>query len=120
MIKICATNTKIYSCLKSSPMIQKFTHDLIFHPRFKSSPMIQKFTHNSKFYQLLQISPMIKIFANNYKFFFKSMLSFLYHEKYSFQIYRNTNNKNKEIQILELQKYNLQIYRNTNYRNTKY
>ena len=41
------------------------------------------------------------------------------HEKYSFQIYRNTNNKNKEIQITELQKYNLQIYRNTNYSNTE-
>ena len=45
--------------------------------------------------------------------FVKSMLPCLYHEKYSFQIYRNTNNKNKEIQIIELQKYNLQIYRNT-------
>ena len=52
--------------------------------------------------------------------FVKSMLPFLYHEKYSFQIYRNTNNKNKEIQISEIQKYNLQIYRNTNYRNTNY
>ena len=81
--------------------------------------MIQKFTHNSKFYPLLQISPMIEIFANNYKFFFKSMLSFLYHEKYSFQICRNTNNKNIEIQITDLQKYNLQIYRNTYYSNTE-
>ena len=63
---------------------------------------------------------MIKIIANNWKLFFNSMLSFLYREKYSCQIYRITNYKNKEIQILELQKYNLQIYRNTNYRNTKY
>ena len=45
------------------------------------------------------------------------MLPFLYHEKYSFQI-TDTNNKNKEIQISELQKYNLQIYRNTNDSNT--
>ena len=97
-------------------MIQKFTHDLIFHPRFKSSPMIQKFTHNSKFYQLLQISHMIKNFANNYKLFFKSMLSILYHEKYSFQIYRNTNKKKlrntnfriTDIQLADLQKYKLQ------------
>ena len=51
--------------------------------------------------------------------FFKSMLSFLYHEKYSFQIYRNTSNKNKEIQVFEFQKYNLEIYRNKNYRNKK-
>ena len=28
---------------------------------------------------------------------------FPYHEKYSFQIYRKINNKNKEIQIAELQ-----------------
>ena len=39
--------------------------------------------------------------------FVKSVVSFLYHEKYSLQIYRNTNNKNKEIQIFEWQKYNL-------------
>ena len=75
---------------------------------------MQKFTHISKFY------PLLEIFANNYKFFLKSMLLFLYHENYSFHIYRNTNNKNKEIQILEFQKYDLQIYRNTNYRNTKH
>ena len=47
------------------------------------------------------------------------MLPFLYNEKYSFQIYRNTNNQNKEIQISELEKYNLQIYRNKNYSKTE-
>ena len=41
--------------------------------------------------------------------FVKSMLPFLYHEKYNFQIYINTNYKNKEILISELQKYILQI-----------
>ena len=48
------------------------------------------------------------------------MLSFLYHEKYSFQIYRNTNTKNKEIQnfgITEIQ--NVWKYRNTTYRLTE-
>ena len=34
--------------------------------------------------------------------FVKSMLPFLYHDKYSFQIYRNTNNKNKETTVLHL------------------
>ena len=48
-----------------------------------------------------------------------SMLPFLYHEKYSFQIYINTNNKNKEILISELQKYKMQIYINTIYSNTE-
>ena len=41
------------------------------------------------------------------------MPPFLYHEKYSFQKYRNANNENTEIQILELRKYNLQIYINS-------
>ena len=47
------------------------------------------------------------------------MLPFLYHDKYSFQIYRNTNNKNEEIQISELQIYNLQICRNIYYSTTE-
>ena len=34
------------------------------------------------------------------------MVLFLYYEKYSFQIFRNKNSKNKEILISELQKYN--------------
>ena len=51
------------------------------------------------------------------------MLTFLYHEQYSFQIQRYRNNKSKEIQISELQNYNLQIYRkncsNAEIQNTK-
>ena len=43
----------------------------------------------------------------------------LYHKKYSFQVYRNADNKNTEIQISEVQKYKLEFYINKNYSNTE-
>ena len=40
-------------------------------------------------------------------------------QKYNFQKYRDTNYRNKEIQITDIHKYKLHKYRNTNDRNTE-
>ena len=93
----------LYLHHESLPILWVYTISPCLNNGSMSIPWVDVYTRSLILYHHSMSIPWV---------FVKSMLPFLCIEKYSYQIYRNTNNKNKEMQSSELQKYNMQFYRN--------
>ena len=106
-------------CHKSMSIPWAFSNSMspcLYH-RSMSKQWVHIYTMSPCLYQKSDFIPRVHVYTMSLDHI--HFISFPYHEKNSFQTYRNTNNKNKEILISKLQKEHLQIYRSTNYSNTE-